>query len=162
MIDLELERSTTEDSVSDKRTISLTQFVYMIYLLRCMQTVQIVIENEVNSQHIETWAKQLHTYARSSTNKQDLNDQKVEILEYARQEGFTIDEFVQINISSRKRIKQRRIDGLLAKLADSDTLIVTELGRLGRSTSEVVALINELIQRNIRVIVIKQNKEVFK
>jgi DNA invertase Pin-like site-specific DNA recombinase len=66
----------------------------------------------------------LHTYARSSTNKQDLNNQKVEILEYARQKGFTIDEFIQITISSRKRTKQRRIDELLAKLADQ-TLSLT-------------------------------------
>jgi DNA invertase Pin-like site-specific DNA recombinase len=49
---------------------------------------------------------------------------------------------------------------LLAKLSDSDTLIVTELSRLGRSTSEVIALINELIQRNIRVIVSKQNLDI--
>ena len=96
----------------------------MIYLLRCIQPVQIVVENEVNCQNIETWAKQLHTYARSSTNKQDLNNQKLEILEYACQKGFTIDEFVQITVSSRKRTKQRRIDELLAKLADQ-TLSLT-------------------------------------
>lgn len=38
-----------------------------------------------------------------------------------------------------------------------DTLIVTELSRLGRSTSEVIALVNELVQRQIRVIILKQN-----
>jgi DNA invertase Pin-like site-specific DNA recombinase len=34
---------------------------------------------------------------------------------------------------------------------------VTELSRLGRSTPEVIALINELVQRHIRVLIIKQN-----
>jgi DNA invertase Pin-like site-specific DNA recombinase len=96
-------------------------------------------------------------YLRASTGKQDLNNQKLEILEFARQKELRVDEFIAITVSSRKTSKQRRIDELLEKLADSDTLIVTELSRLGRSTSEVIALVNELVQRQIRVIVIKQN-----
>lgn len=101
-------------------------------------------------------------YIRASTDKQDLNNQKLEILEYARQNKLTVDEFIQITVSSRKTSKQRRIDELLQKLADSDTLIVTELSRLGRSTSEVIALVNRLVQRNVRIVIIKQNLDVFK
>jgi DNA invertase Pin-like site-specific DNA recombinase len=96
-------------------------------------------------------------YLRASTDKQDLNNQKLEILEFARQHKRHVDEFIAITISSRKTSKQRRIDELLQTLGDSDTLIVTELSRLGRSTSEVIALVNELVQRQIRVIIIKQN-----
>lgn len=96
-------------------------------------------------------------YIRASTDKQDLSHQQLEILEFARQRKLHVDEFVAITISSRKTSKQRRIDELLNKLAESDTLLVTELSRLGRSTSEVIALINELVQRQIRVIIIKQN-----
>lgn len=68
-----------------------------------------------------------------------------------------VDEFIAITVSSRKTSKQRCIDELLELLVDSDTLIVTELSRLGRSTSEVIDLINELLRRNIQVIIIKQN-----
>jgi DNA invertase Pin-like site-specific DNA recombinase len=96
-------------------------------------------------------------YLRASTGKQDLNSQKLEILEYARQHQLRVDEFIAITVSSRKTSKQRRIDELLSKLAEHDTLMVTELSRLGRSTSEVIALVNELVQRQIHVIVIKQN-----
>jgi DNA invertase Pin-like site-specific DNA recombinase len=96
-------------------------------------------------------------YLRASTDRQDLNNQKLEILEYARQKNLHVDEFVAITISSRKTSKQRRIDELLHTLSDLDTLIVTELSRLGRSTSEVISLVNELVQRQIRVIVLKQN-----
>jgi hypothetical protein len=35
-----------------------------------------------------------------------------------------------------------------------------ELSRLGRSTAEVIALVNALIQRNIRLITIKQNLDI--
>ena len=101
-------------------------------------------------------------YIRVSTDKQDLANQKLEILEYARRNKMTVDEFIEITVSSRKTSKQRRIDELLDKLADSDALIVTELSRLGRSTSEVIALVNELVQRNVRTIIIKQNLDLHK
>ena len=63
-------------------------------------------------------------------------------------------------ISSRKTSKQRRIDELMQTLDDADTLVVTELSRLGRSTAEIIALVNEMIKRSIRVIVIKQNLDI--
>ena len=58
-------------------------------------------------------------------------------------------------------IPKRRIEEVLQMLADSDTLIVTELSRLGRSTAEVIALVNELVAHNIRVIILKQNLDIF-
>lgn len=100
---------------------------------------------------------QILAYLRTSTDKQDLNNQKLEILEWARAKDVKVDAFVEISISSRKTSTQRRIDEVVQTLADSDTLVVTELSRLGRSTAEVIQLINELVARNIRVIILKQN-----
>lgn len=77
-----------------------------------------------------------------------------------QKKDLKIDEFVEITMSSRKTRKQRRIEEVLEMLADSDTLIVTELSRLGRSTAEVIALVNELVARNIRVIILKQNLDI--
>lgn len=99
-------------------------------------------------------------YLRASTDKQDLDHQKLELLEFSRKKSLAIDEFVEITISSRQTRKQRRIDDLMEKLVQADTLIVTELSRLGRSTTEVISLINALVQRNIRVIVTKQNLDI--
>ena len=79
-------------------------------------------------------------YLRASTDKQDTNNQKLEILEYARKQDLKIDDFIELTISSRKSPKQRRIEELIHRLDSSDTLIVTELSRLGRSTAEVIAL----------------------
>ena len=99
-------------------------------------------------------------YIRTSTDKQDLNHQKLEILEFARKKSLHVDDFIEITISSRKTSKQRRIDELLEHLVEADTLIVTELSRLGRSTAEVIGLINGLIQRNIRIMIIKQGMDI--
>jgi DNA invertase Pin-like site-specific DNA recombinase len=100
-------------------------------------------------------------YLRTSTDKQDLNNQKLEILEYARRHELKVDEFVEIAMSSRKTPKQRRIEELLTKLETADTLIISELSRVGRSTAEVIGLINELIARHIRII-IKQGLDIQK
>ncbi|WP_419421415.1 recombinase family protein (plasmid) [Legionella sp. D16C41] len=95
-------------------------------------------------------------YIRASTDKQDLNNQKLEIYEFAKKNKLVVDDFIQMTISSRKTIKERRIDEMLSILNYADTLIVTELSRLGRSTAEVIGLINELIKKQVRVIAIKQ------
>jgi DNA invertase Pin-like site-specific DNA recombinase len=83
-------------------------------------------------------------YLRASTDQQETNNQKLEILEFARKKEITIDDYIELTISSRKTQKQRRIEELISRLKPSDTLIVTELSRLGRSTAEVIALINAL------------------
>lgn len=49
---------------------------------------------------------------------------------------------------------------MLLTLEGADTLIVTELSRLGRSTAEVIGLVNELIKKQVRVIAIKQNLDI--
>jgi DNA invertase Pin-like site-specific DNA recombinase len=96
-------------------------------------------------------------YLRISTERQDLNNQKLEILEYARRHGVHIDDFIALSVSARKSHRDRRLDELLAHLHDGDTLVVTELSRLGRSTGEVINLIDHLLETGIRVVVIKQN-----
>ena len=99
-------------------------------------------------------------YLRASTDKQDLNNQKLEILEFARRKNLRVDEFIEITMSSRKSGQLRRIDELVDKLSGMGTLVVTELSRLGRSTAGVLALINQLVESNIRVIIIKQNLDI--
>lgn len=96
-------------------------------------------------------------YIRASTDKQDLNNQKLEIFEFAKKNKLEVSDFIEMTISSRKTSKERRIDEMLSVLDDADTLIVTELSRLGRSTAEVIGLVNELIKKQVRVIAIKQN-----
>lgn len=96
-------------------------------------------------------------YLRTSTNSQDLNAQKVEVWEYAQRQNLSIDSYISISVSSRKSRRARRIEELLGQLETDDTLIVTELSRLGRSTGEVIDIIDGLIKRDVKVIVIKQN-----
>ena len=95
-------------------------------------------------------------YVRVSKARQDDNNQKHEILEYANNNRLHVDDFIEVETSSRRDKKQRRIDELMNELEPSDTLIVSELSRLGRSTSEVIDIVNGLIAKEIKFIAIKQ------
>jgi DNA invertase Pin-like site-specific DNA recombinase len=95
-------------------------------------------------------------YVRVSSDKQDADSQELEIRRYADEKQMTISEVLSIQVSSRKLPLQRRIDEMLEKLNQGDTLIITEISRLGRSTSEVIQLINSLFEQKIRLIAIKQ------
>ncbi|HAU1484627.1 TPA: resolvase, partial [Legionella pneumophila] len=44
-------------------------------------------------------------YIRASTDKQDLNNQKLEIFEFAKKNKLEVDDFIQMTISSRKTTK---------------------------------------------------------
>ena len=96
-------------------------------------------------------------YLRVSTGVQDLNNQKIELHDYARRNEIRIDEFLEIEISSRKSTKARKIDELLLKLNSGDLLLVSELSRLGRSVGQIIQIVDTLIKNEIKFIAVKEN-----
>ena len=96
-------------------------------------------------------------YLRVSTNDQDLNNQKYEILKYCQSNDIQVSKFIGIEISSRKSIHKRKITELIDGLSVGDRVVVSELSRLGRSTVEVLSIINSLISKSVEVHAIKQN-----
>ena len=95
-------------------------------------------------------------YLRVSTNTQDLNNQKLAILDFARKERFQVDEFVEITISSRRRQQRSQLQETIGQLNKGDRLIVSELSRLGRSLGQVIAIIDSLVKRKILFVAIKE------
>lgn len=95
-------------------------------------------------------------YIRVSTEKQDLEKQRHLLLDYAHQNQMLIDEFIEVEISSQKSRKERRIDDLFERLQEHSILIVAELSRLGRNMLETLNIINELNKRGIKVIFVRQ------
>ena len=95
-------------------------------------------------------------YLRVSTGSQDLANQKMAVLDYARQQRFTVERFVEAQVSTRKNPAQRGIENLLGSLAAGDRLIVSELSRLGRSLGQVIQLVDELVKRKVRFTAVKE------
>ena len=99
-------------------------------------------------------------YIRVSKDTQDINNQKVEILEYARTHDFSVDDYIEVEVSSQKSRKQRRIDEVLERVEEGDLLICAELTRLGRSVVEVVDLVNQLVEKKVRLIAIRNGLDI--
>ena len=98
----------------------------------------------------------VYAYCRVSTSDQDTDNQRLEILEYARKNNFKVDDFIAIEVSSRKDKKTRRIDELMERLNSGDTLIVSELSRLGRSVGQLSTMVDELVSNKIKFVAIKE------
>lgn len=95
-------------------------------------------------------------YIRVSTDKQDLLKQKHLILEFAQKNQLLVNDFIEVEISSRKDKTERKIDFLIEKLQKRDMLLVAELSRLGRNMLETLNIINELAEKGILIKFIRQ------
>ncbi|WNE41122.1 MAG: hypothetical protein mread185_000579 [Mycoplasmataceae bacterium] len=100
---------------------------------------------------------QIIGYLRISTEQQNLANQKLAILDYAHKHQLTITKFEENIISSSRSLAERKILDIFNYLQNGDTLIVSELSRLGRSTMEVLSLVNQFVEKGINLIIIKEN-----
>ena len=96
-------------------------------------------------------------FCRVSTGTQLNDNQKQEILTYSFNNNLIIDDIIETVISTRKTTKERGIDELLERLSANDQLIVTKLDRLGRSTIEVLQIIEDIKAKGVKLHIIKDN-----
>jgi DNA invertase Pin-like site-specific DNA recombinase len=103
----------------------------------------------------------IYGYVRVSNHDQNLEGQKNLISRYAMEYKLIVDEWIELEMSSRKSTKQRRIDDLLNKLRPNDIIIASELSRLGRSIKETLNIIETIIrEKEARLILIKQHLDI--
>lgn len=96
-------------------------------------------------------------YARVSSDKQTTANQRLSILNYAQSNKLTIDDIIEVTTSSKKSRKDRQIDEVINILEDKDTLLIHALDRLGRSTIETLQIIEDIKEKGITLIIIKEN-----
>lgn len=88
-------------------------------------------------------------YLRVSTGKQHLANQQNEIGRFAESRGWTIDGWVTEVVSGRTRERDRKLGALLRRLKQGDTLVVTEISRLSRTLTEVMAIMGKCLKKGI-------------
>ena len=82
----------------------------------------------------------IYGYVRVSTQDQSVESQKNSISRYCIEQKILVDEWIELEMSSRKSTAQRRIGELLEKISPNDVVIASELSRLGRSIKETLYL----------------------
>jgi len=100
----------------------------------------------------------VYGYIRVSTDKQDTDNQRYEILKYANSKKLGNVELIEETVSGRKSWKDRKIGELLPKLKKGDVLLITELSRLGRSMLEIMELLSILLRKGVELHVVKNNQ----
>lgn len=98
-------------------------------------------------------------YVRVSKDTQDVENQRFEIIKYCEREGLSVNTWVEAEISSRKSTKARKIDETLNMLKRGDTLVISELSRIGRSIIENLNTINSLCEKKVTVHIIKEQRK---
>ena len=96
-------------------------------------------------------------YIRVSTNKQDIDNQKFAIQTFSERNNITIDTWVEETISGTKSPDKRKLGQVLKKAKSGDTIICTELSRLGRSLFMCFDILNFAMSHGINVWTIKEN-----
>jgi len=97
----------------------------------------------------------VYAYIRVSTDSQETENQRYEILKYANEKKLGNVEIVEETISGRKSWKERQLKNLVDTLQKGDILIVTELSRLGRSMLEIMELLSILLRAGVELHVVK-------
>jgi len=96
-------------------------------------------------------------YLRVSTNEQDLEKNKADILHLANDKNLGRVQWVEEKISGRVHWKKRKISDVIDELQPGDNLIVSELSRLGRSMLECMEILSIALHKGIRIYAIKGN-----
>ncbi len=94
-------------------------------------------------------------YLRVSTDEQDLEKNKAAILLLANEKRLSHVEWLDEKVSGTKDWKKRKLGEVMSTLKSGDTIIVSELSRLGRSTLQILEVMKEAKEKGIAVHAVK-------
>lgn len=100
-----------------------------------------------------------YAYIRVSSDRQTTKNQYFEISSYAENREMKIDKWVDETVSSRKALGDRKLGELLKTLGRGDTVVVSEISRLGRNLMQIMGILNFCMERLVKIIAIKENYE---
>ncbi|OHB69334.1 MAG: hypothetical protein A2W17_12515 [Planctomycetes bacterium RBG_16_41_13] len=99
----------------------------------------------------------IYAYTRISTDRQELEGQEYSIKNFIESDLKVLAySFVSETVSGKVSWRRRELGKLIDTMVKNDTLVISELSRLGRSMLEVMELLSVLTQKQIKVISIKE------
>lgn len=101
----------------------------------------------------------IYAYIRVSTDRQTAENQRYEILKKTSADRVHVDQWIEETASGTKSAIDRALGSLLTSMKAKDVLYVTELSRLGRSLMEIMNILHDCMERDVRVFAIKEGYE---
>lgn len=99
----------------------------------------------------------IYGYIRTSTDKQNNENQHYEIEQFAKNNNISIDKWIEETISSKKDLDKRKLGKLLKRIKPDDIIIASELSRLGRNLLQVMSILHHCMNIGCQVWTIKDN-----
>ena len=99
------------------------------------------------------------SYLRVSTDEQDTEKNKADVLKFANDKDFGKVQFVEEKVSGIKSWKERKIKKIIDEMKEGDRLIVPELSRLGRSMLEIMEILAIAKEKGIAIYDVKNGWE---
>lgn len=99
----------------------------------------------------------IYGYIRVSSDKQTVENQRFEINKFCKRNDMSIDGWIEETISGTKSYNKRELGKLLKKVEKGDTIICSELSRLGRNLFMIMEILNICMTKECKVWTIKDN-----
>lgn len=96
-------------------------------------------------------------YLRVSTIEQSEKSQMIGITNYLEREQITDINLLKDNVSGATKWRQRGLAKIINQAVSGDQLIVSELSRIGRSTSDVLDFLAVAAEQGLKVTAVKNN-----
>ena len=101
----------------------------------------------------------IYGYIRVSTDRQTTENQKFEIQKFVTTQNTPVDEWIEETISATKKLEDRKFGQLMRRMGKGDRLVVTELSRLGRNLMQIMKILHDCMEKDIKVFTIKERYE---
>ena len=101
----------------------------------------------------------VYAYIRVSTDKQTVENQRFEVQKFATEKGLVIDKWVSEVVSGTRSAKERKLGVLLRRMKKGDTLVISEISRLGRNLMQIMGILNLCMGKETKVLTVKERYE---
>ena len=99
-------------------------------------------------------------YIRVSSDKQTVENQRLEINRYCSVMNVCVDEWIEESVSGVKHPDVRKLGNILRRIKKGDTIMVTEISRLGRNAYMVIAIISHCLIAKANILEIRDDRYV--
>lgn len=98
-------------------------------------------------------------YLRVSTDKQSTENQRFEIKRFSKEKNLKVDLWIEEKVSGCKKVSARKLGKVFRQIKKGDTLITSELSRLGRNLMQVMSFLYQCMEKEIIVMTVKERYE---
>jgi len=118
----------------------------------------IIVSKKTSTLHVGVFfllMNMVYGYIRVSSDKQTIENQRFEIIQFCETQNLEINGWIEETISGTMNYNKRLLGKLLQRVNKDDIIVCSELSRLGRSLYMIMEILNICMSKECRVWTIK-------